>query len=179
MKLVPLLIFLLVPALLVITLGGFYPVAAVDGSPILSGTWKKAQVAAKKFVMSQNKAGPEDYTPVLADIKRNTLTFLIEDAILRKEGEKLIRGFDRLSRARMLEAIQGGGGLASAAKLIYGLTLPEFQDLVLLPQARRDTAREILAERQVDFEKWFAEAKKSKKVKLYFVPFIWDGEAVR
>lgn len=179
MKLVLLLFFFLVPALLVVILGGFYPVAVVEGSPIFAETWKKAEEAAKDFVASQNRATTEDYTLVLADIRRNTLTFLIEDAILRQEGEKLIRGFDRLSRARMLEAMQSGGDLKNAAKLVYGLTLPEFQDLVLLPQARRDTAREILAERRIDFDQWFAGVKKNKKVRLWFVSFTWDGQTLR
>lgn len=178
MKSALLLVFVLTLAFMVLVLGGFYPVAAVDRSPIFNVTWKKAELAAKNFVLAQNRAASADLSPVLALIPQNTLTFLIEDAILRREGEELLHGFERLSRERMQEALAGGGDLKNAARVIYGLDFQEFQDLVLLPQARRDMAREILAERQVDFEQWFPDVKKKAKVRLMFVPFRWNGTAV-
>jgi hypothetical protein len=173
-------------ALLTVYGGGFYPVALVGNSPVWARTWGKAQEAAKNFVIVQNHSAaggsvldfdaPQNAS-LLKELKFNTLTFLIEDKILQQEGEKLMHGFNRLSRDRIREATQGKD-LQNAAKLIYGLTLREFQDLVLLPQARRDTATEILAEQSLDFDQWFAEVKKSQRVRLLFVPFTWDGKPV-
>ena len=186
MKIILILILAFSPVILVIVWGGFYPVALVDNSYILARTWERAETSSKNFLIAQARSAGieppnfEENTDASGEIKRNTLTFLIENEILREEGENLTRGFDRLSRERISEAMQQGGDLNRAAELVYGLKLQEFQELVLIPQARRDTAREILAERQVDFEQWFPDIKRKAKVRLmFFLPFSWDGEEVR
>lgn len=185
MKIILIFILVFSPVILVIVWGGFYPVALIDNSYILARTWKRAKTAAKNFSIAEAKSvgseppNFEESTNASREIKRNTLTFLIEDEILREEGENLMRGFDRLSRERISEAMRQGGDLNRAAELVYGLKFQEFQELVLMPQARRDTAREILAERQIDFDRWFPDVKRKTKVRLLFVTFIWDGEAVR
>ncbi len=187
MKIILILIFAFSLLILVIVWGGLYPVAIIDSSYILARVWSKAQEAAKNFSNAQARSAgakplnfdARENAEILQEIKKNTLTFLIENMILQKKGEGLIRGFERLSREKISAATGQGGDLSRAAELVYGLKLQEFQELVLLPQARRDTAREILAEGRVDFEQWFLDVKRKAKVRLMFVPYKWDGEVVR
>lgn len=178
--------FILIIAALVIQ--GFYPVAWVGNSPLVFRTWEKAADAAKRFTNAQAQSVPGgriiDFAApgnsnLLLEVKRGTLTFLIEDMILQQEGQELVPGFEELSRDRSSQALAYGGDLESAVNLVYGLNQKDFRRLVLLPQSRRDTAAKFLQERGENFDTWFAEVKKKKKVRLLFVPFSWDGEKVK
>lgn len=181
-----LLVFILAIAFLVA--GGFYPVAWVGSSPLAFRTWEQAVGAAERFTNAQTQSAPGGKTVdfnspaninLLQEVKRGTLNFLIEDMVLQQEGKGLVYGFETLSRDRAAQALTQGDNLEGAIKLVYGLDLENFRRLVLLPQSRRDMAAELLQERGENFAAWFTEVKKKKKVRLMFVPFNWDGEAVR
>lgn len=115
----------------------------------------------------------------MLEIKRGTLTFLIEDAIIRQKGDEVIEGLGVLSREKALEALRSSNDPTGAAKAVYGLSLDDFRDLVLLPQARQDLLKEALIEKSQNFDTWLRDAKKKIMVRLFFVPFRWDGEAVK
>jgi len=167
-------------------LTGFYPVALVNGQPISYRTWEKAQRGAINFANAEaQRAGRASidfsapgYGELLRAVRRDTLTFLIEDAILAQEGKKVVDEFNFLVEDRVRKAIAGSGSLEGGARLVYGLSLVEFRMLVLAPQARRDVAGEALAGGTKSFDEWFFEVKKRKMVQLFFVPFRWNGERV-
>jgi len=177
---------ILAPAFIVVVAAGLYPVALVDGAPIFSRVWKKAEDASEHFINTQLRANgkkPIDFlssgnAEVLLQIKRETLQALIEDEFFKQEGKKLTEGFDLSSRQLAEEAVQKGENMDKAAKLAYDLSLADFKELVLLPQARRDFLKEILAEKGQDFDKWMSETIKKKTVRLFFTPFKWSGETV-
>jgi|SRR3989344_583666 len=182
-------IYFLVPFLILASIlyfTGFYPVAFVNSSPIMYSTWRKSFEAARRFTLaeaaSRNQTidfSKQENAELVLEVEKGSLTFLMEDSILRQSGERLIEDFERLSLNRMQEAVAIGGDLKTAARTIYGLSFADFKILVLLPQARRDAAKELLQESQRDFAEWFAGEKKKAKVKLLFVPFTWNGEAVQ
>lgn len=166
---------------------GFYPIALVGGTPIFKRTWQKAEDAAKNFERAQAQtrgAEPVDFSStnnreLLLDTKRGTLLFLIEDAVIREKGGEVIEGVGTLSRERVAEAMRSSVNPEQAARAVYGLSLNDFRDLVLLPQARRDVLQEALAEKNQDFDTWLRKAKKEVKLRLFFTPFIWDGEIIK
>lgn len=174
-------------AAIFLVLAGFYPVAIVDGTPIFERTRHKAEEASKNFTNSQARAHggkPIDFSAsenreLLLDIRRGTLLFLIEDAIIQKKGEEAIEGVETLSRERVIEAMRLSMDPAGAAKAVYGLSLSDFRDLVLTPQARRDVLQEALPEKNQDFDTWLRDAKKRSSVRLMFVPFKWSGEEIQ
>lgn len=176
----------LVAVAIVVVAAGWYPVALVRNTPIFFSTWKKAADAAMHFTNAQARTyggEPIDFSAaknreLLTEVKKGSLAFLIEDLILKQAGKDIIFGFEEFSRERMREALGSAPDSSDAAKLVYDLGEDDFKKLVLLPQARRDIAKEALAEKSMDFEGWFAEEKKKAKVKLFFVPFSWDGESV-
>lgn len=176
-------IFLIGIFLIIVSVGGWYPVALVNTTPIFYRTWKNSEIASKNFTQTQLRAAknksidfssPEN-AQILLEVKRGTLTFLVEDAIIKKEGEKFV-GFSALAYQKVNEAVKDSDDLASAARAVYGISLDDFYNFVLLPQARRDVLKDVLGS---DFDSWFASVKREKKIRLFFVPFRWDGEAVK
>lgn len=168
-------------------LTGFYPVALVNGQPISYRTWEKAQRGAINFANAQaQRAGRASidffapgYGELLHAVRRDTLTFLIEDIILAQEGKKAVGEFKFLVEDRVREAMASSRSLEGGARLMYGLSLAEFRMLVLSPQARRDVVSEALAGGTKSFDEWLFEVKKRKMVQLFFVPFRWNGERVK
>lgn len=169
-------------------LTSFYPVATVGFTPVFARTWQKSQTAAENFLNAQNQAeggrniinfsAPEN-RELRISVKKSALAFLIGDMILAKEGRKLTKDFAGLSEKKAATAFAGNVNIAQGAKLVYGLDEADFKKLILLPQARQDVARSFLETAGKDFNSWFAESKAKSKVKLWFVPFVWDGQAAR
>lgn len=168
-------------------ISGFYPVALVDRTPIFYRTWQKTEEASKRFINASIQSSGQkelinfslpEHQEKLREIRRGALSFLIENEVLRQEGPSILENFEGESKKRVTK-LNSGETIANAAKLAYGLSLEDFERLVLLPQARQDVAREALAAQGKNFSDWFLEAKQKKRVRILFMPFEWDGENVR
>lgn len=172
---------------LVAIVTGFYPVAMVDGTPVFYRTWRKTDEAAKHFANTQlilRGESPIDFSAsrnaeLLLEGRKETLTSLIEDVILRQEGKKFWKNFNKSLSIRVLQALESGEDVERAVKAAYNLDLDDFQDIVLLPQARRDLVSEILRSSNQGFEEWLGEVKKRKRIFLIFVPFRWKGGRIQ
>lgn len=178
------LLVIFIPAVIIVLFLGLYPVAIVEGSLVLKRTWVMSEMSTRKFIDAQVNAGAFSADSIkdaefLSELKRSTLTFLIEDLILEQEGKLLREDFRITSVERMEDALKEGNNLREAARTVYGLTFDQLKSLVLLPQARRDVAGEILRVQGRDFDSWLREVKKEKSVKLFFVSYEWDGEKVK
>ncbi len=187
MKIILITISIIAASLFSLVVTGIYPVVIVGATPIFARTWQKAEGAAKSFEFAQARArGAEpinfssaENRELLLEVKRGTLTFLIEDAIIRQKGEEVIDGLGALSRELAVEALRESSNPEKAARAVYGLGLNDFRDLVLLPQARRDVLKEALVERRQNFDTWLRDAKKRASVRLMFMPFRWNGEEIQ
>ncbi len=179
-------LLLSLPTLGILIFFGLYPIVLVDNSPIFSITWKTANRAAQSFTNTQAKAQPEgkaiDFkstqnSELLLELRRGTLTFLIEDNIMAHDGRALVKDFDTITQTRAQEGL--GQVTNVSIKELYGLSRNEFFQLVLLPQARRDVLGEVFKASNANFQNWLDEAKRQKSIRLFFIPFRWDGEQVR
>lgn len=166
---------------------GYYPVAVVDGSLVFFITWRKMEDSVKYFANIELRSagqplidfsGAENRELLLSE-RRDTLTFLIEDALIAAEGRKLVRGFKKSAASRTKEAVGNGYSMAEAARISYNLDFDDFQKLVLLPQARSEILLGVFQERGLDFAGWLQDSKRNKKVFLLFTPFSWNGEGVK
>lgn len=172
---------------LLIVMTGFYPVALVDGSPIYFRAWRKLEEAQKKYTNAQAKSvglksadfSSAENKEISLTIKKEALTSLIEDRIMEQEGDKVIAQFAELSQKRLEDTVSGNENLDKAVRTVYALSFSSFKNLILLPQSRRDVLRVFLAGQGKNFEEWLKDAKSQKSVKLYFVPFRWNGDRVR
>ncbi len=162
---------------------GYYPVVLVDNSPIFFGTWQKTEEAQKKFTNVQASSSgldPVDFAArenkdILRAFKITALNLLIENKIIEQEGGKVIPDFNDLSKKRLESVMAGEGDLSGAVKTVYSLSISEFKNLILLPQARRDVLRIFLANDGKNFDDWLKARKKEKTVKTKFIPFRWNG----
>lgn len=184
MKITLLIVFFLSIVSLGIVMAGVYPVALVNNSPIFYRTWEKAQDAAKRFSNAEATQGggtPINFSSpknsnLVKEIQKNTLTRLIENKILAEKGETIVDGFEVLSKERVADVLRQNPDIKKAAEAVYGLNMQDFKQLVLMPQARIDTANEIFSEKGASFDAWFVQAKKDTSVKLMFTSFRWTGE---
>ncbi|KKU06060.1 MAG: hypothetical protein UX07_C0008G0029 [Parcubacteria group bacterium GW2011_GWA2_45_30] len=171
-------------AILAIT--GFYPVALVDGAPIFYRTWKKAENAAIRFVNASAKASGgtsidfsrQENAELLLSVKRDTLSFLIEDKIISVAGERVWGDFAVRAKQEVEAAFRKNPGVLEGGKAVYNLDRDDFLKLIFMPQARKDVLTETFRARGQNYEEWLRLAKKSASVRLYFVPFKWTGERV-
>lgn len=166
---------------------GIYPVALVNGSPILARTWKQAEAAAIQFMqaaMVGSGKAPIDFAQpenarLLLQARKDALLALIENKLVAKGGDEVIEDFDTRAQERVDSVVRESVNLKQGAELLYGLDFNKFRDLVLLPQARRDLLREIFEKKKEDFSRWFSTLKTNARVRLLFTPFSWDGERVK
>lgn len=173
-------------AFFVIIFSGFYPVVLVNGAPLYFRTWKKLEIASMRFAkiqLEKVQKKPFDFSAkenagLLLQGRKETLSLLIEDIIIQQQGKQLTADFEKLSNGRVEDALRKGKNTGNAAALFYGLSIDDFKELVLLPQARRDILREELEKKGQNFESWLSDVKKKSRVRMLFVPFKWNGASV-
>lgn len=171
---------------MLLSLQGYYPVALVEKTPIFYHVWEKMRQSAMHYAnVQQVSAGwPEinfyasDNQELLENIKKGTLSFLIEDTIIGQEGPNIDDAFRVIVRERIENALRSSQTAAEGAEKLYGLSFEDFRELVLMPQARRDVLREHFSTVNIDPDQWLAEVKRKKRVRLFFVPYRWNGETV-
>ncbi|MDP3729231.1 MAG: hypothetical protein Q8R26_00530 [bacterium] len=178
----------LIAIALVILMAGLYPVALVNNRPIWRSHLRKSEEAEKRLTNTQAKSlgfKPVNFTSstnqdLLNGLRQDILTTLIEGKIIEEEGKSVVEKFEELSQKRMMDTLQGGGtDLSKAVRTVYNLSLKDFENMVLLPQARRDVLRVFLANEGKNFEEWLKDIKGKTKIRLFLVPFRWDGERVK
>lgn len=183
--------FIIVSAILfflffVIIFSGFYPVALVNGAPLYFRIWKKLEKSSMRFAkiqLEKIQKKPFDFSAkenvgLLLQGRKETLTLLIEDIIIEQQGKKLAADFEKFSKVRVEDALRKGKNMGNAATFFYGLSIDDFKELVLFPQARRDILREELENKGQNFESWLSEIKKKSRVRMLLVPFKWNGASV-
>lgn len=162
---------------------GFYPVVLVNGKPLYFRTWKKLEIASMRFAkvqLEKIQKKPFDFSAkenagLLLQGRKETLALMIEDIIIEQQGKQLTDDFEKLTGVRVEDALRKGKNTGQAAELFYGLSIGDFRELVLLPQARRDILREELEKKGQNFESRLTEIKKKSRVRMLFVPFKWNG----
>lgn len=159
-----------------------YPVAIVNGSFVWYRIWNKLERATEHALIVELTASktklPADNEVALI-IKKDTLATLIEDVILTRKGKKEFVNFESRSQDHIDRLISDKGKMGKAATFMYGLDAEAFNDLVLMPQSRREVAQEDLEKQHISFDDWFLQAKKEARVYLFFTPLTWDGQYVK
>ena|SRR3989344_472655 len=164
-----------------------YPVAVVDGSPVWMRTWNQMIGAVEKFTNADRALrgeSPLDFSfpenaRLLNDIRRNTLTYIIEDKIILKEGSNFFDGFGSLTGEEVQKIMNASArDPKEIARDVYGMSIDEYKALILAPQARRSALSRVLQSRDRTLEDWLIEMKIKKSVKLYFTGYRWNGKIV-
>lgn len=170
----------------VIAVTGFYPVALVNGHPLWNRDWVSLQQATLHALALQEHASgrsldildAKNINLILA-VKRDTLGSLIDDAIVSQNGGVLVANLAETAMQRFNAAVKNRDNLQHAAETVYGFTIDKLQNLILLPQSRREIIQAELEKQQKNFQQWLENGKKEARVKLFFVPFRWDGTQLK
>lgn len=166
---------------------GFYPVAFVGWSPIFSSTWRKVENAEKQFANVQAHSlglaiinfSSLQNADLKIKIRKDTLLFLIENKIMEQEGPEVVADFNKMVKKRVGDALRLGGSMKDAARVNYNLSEDDFEKLILWPQARQDVLNVFLEQQGIQFNDWMNKKKTSKKIRLVFNPFSWEGGKVK
>ncbi|MDO8516201.1 MAG: hypothetical protein Q7S28_03055 [bacterium] len=178
-----LIIVLVLAVLGVIAFGilGSYPIASVNSKLILArelGTMYRASMAYQNNLIAFYNAQNGSTTlqaPPDAEVERSVLNQLIESRLVRAELERaqdpevlktLIEGkFDQYKASDF-----------EKQATVFGLTLNDYKDLILVPQAEHDILWNSLFVQGKDANAWLTEAKQGANVTLFSLKWKWDGK---
>lgn len=144
--------------------GGFYPIAVVNGKLILARDFDKMAESAEFFyarvldTYNKKKVDEEESGNLRRDVERATLERLIEGVLITAELKNQLasRAGDLVDKK--LQAVENQN-LEGAARDLYGLSIADFREMVLYPEAEKEVLTDVLSSENKSFEKWLEEAK--------------------
>ena len=113
-------------------------------------------------------------------LEEGIIVSFIEDALVERElqkkgiGEAEVKAF--LFGAVTREDLDK---LHEATSKLYGWSVPEFENYVLLPQARRIMLVRELQKDNVNADKWIEDAKHTADVSIYLPRWKWENGTVK
>lgn len=164
---------------------GYYPVAIVNSDFISAKTLNEEFAAALRYYSAalKGKDGVNiESREFRREIRRATLGDLIDKSLIYNEVKnRLGSDLDNLVNNKIDQQLTNRKNVEDAAKLLYGLNLADFRELVLIPQARKEILEGRLFLEKRDFDSWLSATEKSAKVFIITPEFYWDknGLAVR
>lgn len=158
-------LYLVFALLIVIALGliyffytGWYPVALVDSQPVWAWQWQKEYQSALSYY--RDAVDP-------SELKSASLDGLIENRVIKKGFEALLGDEGQLLLDEKISVYLNNDKLEGAADALFGLSMSEFADLILAPQARREIIQESLKKENRDFEQWLKSQKENTKIYIF------------
>lgn len=166
--------FLILVIFIVLQLN-FYPVALTSKWIITDRQFNKI-VESSLVYYQKTFSVYTTSTPIVdakfqKEIKRAALDKLIEDKIINEIlSEKLgSKELERLANDK-LTTLSVNNDIANASQALYNLSLKDFKNLVLMPEAKR----EILTEQGINLQ----EIKKSYQPVILIPGFYWQNEVL-
>ncbi len=160
---------------------GYYPVAFVNAKMILARSMNNDFVAAYQYYGNVLAAQGADVKSegFKRELNRQLLNRAI-DNILIDGGLKTIVGNDlaQLVENKLSAPNLQSPELAQSVQSLYGLSLPEFRNLVLVPQAERELLEGRLTLEKKELAAWLNEARGLARVMILLPNLSWNGKEV-
>lgn len=165
---------------------GWYPVAIVDFQFVSASTFEKDyQAAIHYFTNALLTYGTSKVNPLILkeesaqqEIRRAALEKIVIDAIILKEAQKTFGNDLDAVVENLIEKNIQMEKIAEAADTLYGMTLEEFKERILIAQARRELLEGRKFTEKTDFKEWLKTASQNAKV-VILVPYLqWNGEGM-
>ncbi|PIT92755.1 MAG: hypothetical protein COU08_00700 [Candidatus Harrisonbacteria bacterium CG10_big_fil_rev_8_21_14_0_10_42_17] len=168
---------------------GLYPVAIVNGSFISSRLYSQEFHATLMYynqVLSEYETANGEEFDVKPDefiyeLRKVVLDDLIEKRLISQLLEELIGDNVESVVSEKIAAVDvSQETLPTALRSLYGLSLEDFTDLVLVPQAEREILESHLAltVQNLDFNTWLRQSRQEASVRVISDSLFWDGERV-
>ncbi|KKU85054.1 MAG: hypothetical protein UY14_C0035G0008 [Parcubacteria group bacterium GW2011_GWA1_47_9] len=159
---------------------GYYPVALVNGTIISARALNEEFDLAYQYyasVMTVSNKTILESPDFHKDLRRAALNDLIEKTLIRQELEKQVgNGLAGAVDEKVGIRAEDKRDLEDAAQALYGVSLAEFTDLVLVPKAYREILGDRLAEEKSSLDNWLAEAVKMANITILTIEFSWDKD---
>ena len=156
-----------------------FPAAIVGSDVISTGEHTKQFVAAKQYYEAAAQANKVKLEPAsfVAELRRASLDKLIENRLIQTEVRRAYPDAEAAAQQRVVVALPENDTNRTALKKIYGLSVPDFRRMVLLPEARR----EFLVQKMGGTEAaaLIARLKKAARVMIFSPKFSWTGSEVK
>ncbi|HDH31221.1 MAG TPA: hypothetical protein ENH26_00380 [Candidatus Wolfebacteria bacterium] len=162
-----------------------YPVVLVNYRIISARDFEKDYTVAIHYYQSLFKAYAEDPTElnskeIKLEIRQVTLDKLIENQLIHKKLKELIGANDLQNMVdnKIKEIIKKSSNIQKGVELVYGLSLADFKERILIPQAEREILEGQLFFNGEKIDEWLKEIKSVAKVIVLIPGFAWDGEKI-
>lgn len=180
-------------SLVIVVIGGIfyliasrsYPAALVNFSPVGYADFKKDTAAATQYyakaleTYNRGQATLVNAPDVKMEIERAVLDRLIENSLIEKELRKIMKSGDIENIINnKIEQAMSGVDVSKEVEALYGLSLTDFKENVLKPQARQDALEGRFILDNKNFSDWLKEARSKAQVLILIPNFSWNGEEV-
>ena len=174
-------IVIVIVMVMALTSLGYYPILVVNGAPVTARRFFINNKAALQYAENlaktyPNQAGAAPQDP--NEIGARVLTGLVEETLLNQGlSEEAGRDADMLVAERIAK-YGTDKKLENATEALYGMSLAQFREEVLIPQAKQDIFKGRLFLKDKSLDEWMVDAKKSARVVVLSTQFKWDGEKI-
>lgn len=157
---------------------GFAPVLSVEGKNVNAGEFAKIEAAITQF-NTVSHASATSTLPV--EIKKQVLGNLIDRMLL----DKLVAQTDPSISQKAADLVKDtiakntNFSIADAAQKLYGLSVDDFTDLVLIPQAKRNLVAEHYKDDPSKLNAIWDDLTKNSKVTIYYPGFYYENGEVK
>lgn len=186
-KRILILISSIIVIVIVIVIGSqSYPVAFINWRPISLRAFKKDSGTAIYYYQktletySQNDAAIINSPEVKTEIERAVINKLIENVLIHQELKKRLKNdeLEKMAENKVEETIKGKD-IEKEIKILYDLSLDEFKERILKPQAEQEILASRLLLENKNFDEWLKETKSKAKVIILLPNFEWkDGQVM-
>lgn len=162
-----------------LVLGGYYPIAMVEGTLVSAHTFNVEYAASTRYYQNMVKTyGSQVPTLGTDDIKLLTMENIIENVLVAKAAQKEVGGDLNGLIQNKLSAYSSDASLLQAATGLYGFNKNDLWNLVLMPQAERDILSGRLFLKNQKFDDWLTQAKQSANISLFSGGLKWTPQGV-
>jgi|GEM_PF-1750790 len=161
-----------------------YPVATVNNSFISTRSFQLAASAAQAYygaIGLPAQVASTTQAQFISQMRMVALQALIEDRLVTARLEELFEPSDLA--AAMTERTSAALASSSeqttvAVKELFGLSLDEFQEIILAPQARIELLQSELVNSGTDYDSWLEVELSQAQVSIVVSDLVWEGSRV-
>jgi hypothetical protein len=167
---------------------GAYPIATVNGEVIWTSSFRSYLSSA----VSYQQASRDTYgatstsTPLLAALEQGetslgaaALDDLVEQKLVEQGLENLVGDNTPRLVSDKLSSYRDRPELAGASRALFQLDPEAFTGAILAPQAEREVLNGRLYIDSDNVDEWLTHRRREAKVRIWFSPYTWSGEAVQ
>ncbi len=188
-KIIFIILSVIVIAIVIVIITQSYPIALVNWRPISLKSFKKDVLIAASYyrkaleTYDKNQAAVMNSKEVKQEIERAVLDKLIEDNLIQRELEKRLKNneLEKMVNDKIEEALKGKD-IGKEVKTLFGVSLDEFKERFLKPQARREIFESRLRLENNPpaggLNDRLKEIKSKNKVMIFLPGFEWNEEGV-